>query len=139
MEKRALMICGASKASSLAALQRRIISDASSKFDSVELGKMHHIGILDFTKFGRLSMVEINQAADWAKALLNLNAEHSNLQTKFGFWLNDNFWSSLTLFRQPHPQSHMNDNSRHDPRHLPYLGLRWCAWWFAWGVQKNRG
>ncbi|CAK9073025.1 unnamed protein product, partial [Durusdinium trenchii] len=72
MEKRALMICGASKASSLAALQRRIISDASSKFDSVELGKMHHIGILDFTKFGRLSMVEINQdkeeTAQWVAA-----------------------------------------------------------------------
>ncbi|CAK9046137.1 unnamed protein product [Durusdinium trenchii] len=68
MTKRAMMIVGDKNQGSLPALQRRIITDATNRFGApTEIGKMHHIGFLDFSKFGRLTMIDINAAVDWAK------------------------------------------------------------------------
>ena len=81
MEKRCLMICGgdAKSSQSMSALQRRVVSEACSKFGNAELSRMHHIGFLDFSKLGRLSMVDINQAVSWAKRILQMNEEYSSL------------------------------------------------------------
>ncbi|CAK9079982.1 Uncharacterized protein SCF082_LOCUS38149 [Durusdinium trenchii] len=63
MTKRAMMIVGDKNQGSLPALQRRIITDATNRFGApTEIGKMHHIGFLDFSKFGRLTMIDINAA-----------------------------------------------------------------------------
>ena len=79
MEKRCLMVCvdkGAPQ--TLATLQRRVLSEASTLFGAADPSKMHHVGMLDFSKLGRVSMVEIKEAAEWCKMILNLNDEYSN-------------------------------------------------------------
>ncbi|CAK9045530.1 unnamed protein product [Durusdinium trenchii] len=78
MTKRAMMIVGDKNQGSLPALQRRIITDATNRFGApTEIGKMHHIGFLDFSKFGRLTMIDINAAVDWAKQVLMANEDYS--------------------------------------------------------------
>lgn len=79
MERRALMVLS-EKSQSLAAFQRRIITDCTSRFEACDLKRMHHLGCRDFSKLGRLSMVDIKEAAEWSKSILLLNDEHSNLQ-----------------------------------------------------------
>lgn len=79
MTKRAMMIVGDKNQGSLPALQRRIITDATNRFGApTEIGKMHHIGFLDFSKFGRLTMIDINAAVDWAKQVLMANEDYSH-------------------------------------------------------------
>ena len=78
-QKRALMVVG-DKGQGLAAMQRRMVADGTNRFSApVELTKMHHVGFIDFSKFGRLTMVEINAAVDWCKQILHQNENYSNL------------------------------------------------------------
>ncbi|CAK8995946.1 unnamed protein product, partial [Durusdinium trenchii] len=77
MEKRAYMVVG-ERSQGVAALQRRMLADASTKFNApLDISKMHHVGYIDFSKFGRLTTIDINQAAEWAKSILTLNDEYS--------------------------------------------------------------
>lgn len=78
MEKRCLMLCQ-DKSDSLTGFARRVLTEASQRFPDVLLDKMHHIGILDLTKFGRLSMPEIDNCANWAHKVLSMNPEYSFL------------------------------------------------------------
>ncbi|CAK9090490.1 unnamed protein product [Durusdinium trenchii] len=76
-QKRALMVVG-DKGQGLAAMQRRMVADGTNRFSApVELTKMHHVGFIDFSKFGRLTMVEINAAVDWCKQILHQNENYS--------------------------------------------------------------
>ncbi|CAK8995952.1 unnamed protein product [Durusdinium trenchii] len=78
MEKRAYMVVG-ERSQGVAALQRRMLADASTKFNApLDISKMHHVGYIDFSKFGRLTTIDINQAAEWAKSILTLNDEYSH-------------------------------------------------------------
>ena len=56
MEKRCLMICGSEKSQSqgTTGLVRKVVAEASVKFEGVELSKMHHIAYIDYSKMGRL-------------------------------------------------------------------------------------
>ena len=89
MEKRAYMVVG-ERSQGVAALQRRMLADASTKFNApLDISKMHHVGYIDFSKFGRLTTIDINQAAEWAKSILTLNDEYSHsticIYCKIGF------------------------------------------------------
>ncbi|CAK9106475.1 Uncharacterized protein SCF082_LOCUS49592 [Durusdinium trenchii] len=48
-------------------------------FDSVDTEKVHHIGFCDLSKWGRLSVPEVDEVASWALRTLNQNPEYSNL------------------------------------------------------------
>ena len=79
MERRCLMVCGdRGLHDSLTGLTRRVLQDAVSKFAEADMGHIHNIGYIDMTKFGRLSMPEIDSCANWAQRVLNLNPEYSS-------------------------------------------------------------
>ncbi|CAK9089330.1 unnamed protein product, partial [Durusdinium trenchii] len=72
MEKRCLMVCANDKSHAVGTLKRRVMADASTKFEA-DIQKLHHIGFIDLSKFGRLTvpiidevvldmMVELNDA-----------------------------------------------------------------------------
>ena len=56
---------------------RRVIGDANQKFQAVQVEKMHHVGFLDLSKYGRLTVPDINDAAQWCHQVLNLNENFS--------------------------------------------------------------
>ena len=58
----------------------RVCSDASTRFQGVDLQRMHHIGYVDLTKYGRLTVPDINDAAPWALQVLEMN---ENFSTSF--------------------------------------------------------
>jgi hypothetical protein len=87
MEKRMLMLCGEKGLQdSLTGFTRRVLAEAGQRFPDVQMDQIHHIGFLDTTKFGRLSMPEIDAMACWAQKVLNLNPDRSILL--FSTWLN---------------------------------------------------
>ena len=86
MEKRMLMLCGEKGLQdSLTGFARRVLAEAGQRFPDVHMDQIHHIGFLDTTKFGRLSMPEIDAMACWAQKVLNLNPDRSILL--FPIWL----------------------------------------------------
>ena len=79
MERRCMIVCGdKGMQESPTGFTRRVLQDATAKFADADLASMHHIGILDLTKFGRLSMPDIEACSVWATRLLNLNPERSS-------------------------------------------------------------
>ena len=79
MERRLLMLCtDKGQKDSLAAFSRRLLQEGSSLFGDADAQRIHHIGFLDMTKFGRLGMVEIGEMASWSLRVLNQNPEYSN-------------------------------------------------------------
>ena len=85
MEKRCLMVRQSDK-SGLTTFVRRVIGDANQKFQGVQVEKMHHIGFLDLSKYGRLTVPDINDAAQWCHQVLNLNENFSILALSFSFF-----------------------------------------------------
>lgn len=80
MEKRCLMLCtSGEKSQGTTSLIRKIISEASSKWDGVDLAKMHHLAFFDFSKHGRLTVPDIDQAAKSIIQVLRMNEDYSNL------------------------------------------------------------
>lgn len=94
MERRSLMVCGdRGLHDSLTGLMRRVLQDAVSKFAEADVSHIHNIGYIDLTKFGRLTMPEIDSCANWTYRLLNLNPDYSTQSSyinvfccKMGFW-----------------------------------------------------
>lgn len=120
MEKRCLMLCQ-DKSDSLTGFARRVLTEASQRFPDVQLEKMHHIGILDLTKYGRLSMPEIDSCANWAHKVLSMNPDYSFLHV-----IKNNI--HLDWFPQSMPPILLSPKKKvlHYPRHgaddLPYSG-----------------
>lgn len=79
MEKRCLLLRQMDK-SSLTSFVRRVLTDANQKFQNVQVDKMHHIGVIDLSKYGRLTVPDINEAAQWSHNILSLNEQFSALQ-----------------------------------------------------------
>ena len=80
MTKRLMMLCAdKNKGNTFAGLTRRVLQEASQKFDAADLNKVHHLGFVDMTKFGRLSAVEINEVCQWCHQLLSQNPDYSTL------------------------------------------------------------
>ncbi|CAJ1431871.1 unnamed protein product, partial [Effrenium voratum] len=61
MSKRLTMVC-TDKQVGLSGFARRVVQDASAKFDSAAIGRTHHLGIADLSKVGRMAAPEINEA-----------------------------------------------------------------------------
>lgn len=80
LQKRLLMLrADKNKGNSFAGLLRRVLQDASAKFDAAEINKVHHLGFVDVTKYGRLSVVDINEICQWCHQLLSQNPDYSIL------------------------------------------------------------
>ena len=80
MQKRLLMLrADKNKGNSFSGLLRRVLQDASSRFDAADISKVHHLGFIDLTKFGRLAAPEINDVAQWTHQLLSQNPDYSLL------------------------------------------------------------
>lgn len=81
MEKRCLMICGSEKSQSqgTTGLVRKVVAEASVKFEGVELSKMHHIAYIDYSKMGRLTVPDIDSCAKWTHKVLSMNDDFSHL------------------------------------------------------------
>ena len=77
MERRCMMVCSSDK-TGLANVIRRAMTDAVPKFESVAMDKMHHVGYIDFSKFGRLTQPDVENAALWCQRVLNLNDNYSH-------------------------------------------------------------
>lgn len=74
------MLCSDKNTSnSFSGFIRRVMQEAGQRFDACDLNKMHHLGVVDLSKFGRLAAPEINDIATWCHQLLNQNPEHSSL------------------------------------------------------------
>lgn len=78
MSKRLTMVC-TDKQVGLSGFARRVVQDASAKFDSAAIGRTHHLGIADLSKVGRMAAPEINEVAVWAQGVLQQNPEFSQL------------------------------------------------------------
>lgn len=83
MEKRCLMVCANDKSHAVGTLKRRVMADASTKFEA-DIQKLHHIGFIDLSKFGRLTVPIIDEVARWSKRVLQMNEDYSNLHW---FWV----------------------------------------------------
>ena len=124
---------------------RRVLAEAGQRFPDVQMDQIHHIGFLDTTKFGRLSMPEIDAMACWAQKVLNLNPDRSILL--FPTWLNIWFTRDATLtfcfwVISPLQLSALSwSQLRHDCDDMPYFGWWWCTVWTSWwsqvGFQQN--
>ncbi len=80
MQKRLLMLCSdKNKGNSFSGLLRRVLQDASSRFDAADISKVHHLGFVDLTKYGRLAVPEINEVVNWTHQLLSQNPDYSLL------------------------------------------------------------
>lgn len=77
-QKRCFMVRSADR-TALTGMVRRVCSDASTRFQGVDLQRMHHIGYVDLTKYGRLTVPDINDAAQWALQVLEMNENFSTL------------------------------------------------------------
>lgn len=82
MERRCLLVAGDVKAQPLSALIRRVLADATLKFNEADMARMHHVGYIDMSKFGRLTALGIEECAKWSKRVLDLNDDCSNLGEK---------------------------------------------------------
>eukprot|EP00434_Breviolum_minutum_P016192 symbB.v1.2.014268.t1/scaffold1033.1/size247163/6 len=60
MERRMLMVVS-DKSSDFASVQRRALADATSHFENACIEKMHHVGYVDLSKFGRLTVPDITE------------------------------------------------------------------------------
>ena len=70
---------GSSQPQTVSTMQRRLLQDANLKGGcAAERDQMFHVGYVDLPKMGRLSMVDIQEAADWCQKVLSLNPERSN-------------------------------------------------------------
>ena len=49
------------------------------RFDATDINKLHHLGFVDLSKFGRLAAPEINDICTWCHQLLSQNPENSIL------------------------------------------------------------
>ena len=80
MQKRLLMVCAdKNKGNILSGLMRKVLQDATSRFDAADINKLHHLGFVDLSKFGRLAAPEINDICLWCHQLLSQNPEYSIL------------------------------------------------------------
>lgn len=79
MEKRSLVLCtDKGQRDSLSGTLRRMMQDA--KFDGLDNEKVHHVGYCDLSRWGRLSVPQIDDMADWTLRTLQLNPDYSNLE-----------------------------------------------------------
>lgn len=78
------MVANNDKQQALGAFQRRVMSDAAQKFEGADISKLHNLGFVDVTKFGRLSAVEIDEVAKWTKRVLQINDDYSGLSLTMG-------------------------------------------------------
>ena len=80
MQKRLLMVCSdKNKGNIFSGLMRRVLQDASNRLDATDINKLHHLGFVDLSKFGRLAAPEINDICTWCHQLLSQNPENSIL------------------------------------------------------------
>ena len=78
LEKRCQMVCiGGEKTSGVTSFVRKILTDATAKFEGVELSKMHHLAWFDFSKLGRLTVPDIDSAAKSVLQVLKMNEDYS--------------------------------------------------------------
>ncbi|CAK9067064.1 Uncharacterized protein SCF082_LOCUS34017, partial [Durusdinium trenchii] len=78
MERRLLISCG-DKSASLPAFMKKVFTDCNARFEQADFSCMHHVGFLDWTKFGRLTMAVIDEQARWAAKVLDLNDNYSTV------------------------------------------------------------
>ena len=71
------------KSSDFASVQRRALADATAKFENASIEKMHHVGYVDLSKFGRLTVPDISDCANWAHKVLSYNPNYSYLDDYF--------------------------------------------------------
>ena len=95
MSRRCMMVCG-DKGDALNSFSRKVLSDAAQRFPDATLEGMHHIGFLDMAKFGRLSMPEIDNFANWSLKILQLNPDRSALASFLFFF--DFFFKYVLLY-----------------------------------------
>ena len=70
MERRLFVVRGP-QGQNVAQLQRKVLQDSSQKgFDSTTLEKMHHLGIIDIPKMGRLTAPDVQDISDWTYKVL---------------------------------------------------------------------
>ncbi|CAK8999510.1 unnamed protein product [Durusdinium trenchii] len=80
MERRLFVVCGP-QGQNVAQLQRKVLQDSSQKgFDSTTLEKMHHLGIINIPKMGRLTAPDVQDISDWTYKVLALNPNYNSTQ-----------------------------------------------------------
>jgi len=82
MERRMLMVIS-DKSSDFASVQRRALADATTHFENACIEKMHHVGFVDLSKFGRLTVPDITDVVNWSHRVLSYNPNYSNLDDDF--------------------------------------------------------
>ena len=80
MSKKCFMVCTSNNhKDGTGMMVRRVVQDASARFDTVSVENLHHLGYLDLTKFGRLNAVDVETIEAWCLKTLNLNPDYSAL------------------------------------------------------------
>eukprot|EP00435_Cladocopium_sp_Y103_P057161 s717_g19.t1 len=85
LQRRLMMLCAdKNKGNSFGVLVRHVLSDASQKFDAAEINKIHHLGFIDMTKYGRRIEDKLAQLQMEAK-LVQIMFDTSSLQGNRNF------------------------------------------------------
>lgn len=80
MNKRLLMLCSdKGKSNAVGGLTRRVLQDASQRFDSCDSSRLQNVGYVDLSKYGRLAAPEINDICTWCHTVLSQNPDYSIL------------------------------------------------------------
>ena len=79
MERRCLILCSSETSQSTAVMLKRVVGEAAGRFGNAALADMHHVGFIDMTKYGRMTMLDIDDCAKWASQVLALNEDRSSL------------------------------------------------------------
>lgn len=131
MMKRLMMVCAdKNKGNTLSGLMRRVLQETSNKFDAADISKVHHLGFVDMTKFGRLSALEINDVCTWCHQLLTQNPDFSTLVLFTCTCVHYATLISCSVFRLDHL-------SRYGLHVLPCHCRRWSVEWFARRVKAG--
>ncbi|CAK9111498.1 Uncharacterized protein SCF082_LOCUS51755 [Durusdinium trenchii] len=78
MNKRLLMLCSdKGKSNAVGGLTRRVLQDASQRFDSCDSSRLQNVGYVDLSKYGRLAAPEINDICTWCHTVLSQNPDYS--------------------------------------------------------------
>ena len=92
MSKRNMMVCiDRAQRDGTALMVRRVVQDAGTKFETVSVESLHHLGFADLTKLGRLTAIDVDDIGRWCQRTLNLNPDCSSLS--LNYWTFSSFLS----------------------------------------------
>ena len=95
MSKRNMMVCmDRTQRDGTALTVRRVVQDAGTKFETVSVESLHHLGYADLTKLGRLTAIDVDDIGRWCQRVLQLNPEFNSLSLNYC-----TFFSFLPLWR----------------------------------------